>query len=551
MRQEALVIDVSNLPPGTVLQLNDVEFAIIIGIGSFSGGEGRNMVFADGAPQTIILGEGNDTLHGGGGDDYIGSLGGDDLLFGDDGNDTLSGGQGNDSLDGGAGSDTALFTGNRDEYVVTYDAVHSSYTIADRVAGRDGTDVVSGVELFQFADGTKSDIIAPTLVTFKPFDGAIGVLRTTDIVLAFSEDVAHGAGTIAIHSESAVGSVTESFDAATSTNLTISGNTLTIHPTAELLNDTHYFVTFDYGSVRDLAGNSYEGTSTYDFTTPDATILSNNVLSFDLGVAQPVLSSSGQIALKVVTSYGNFSSVSLDVTTLVLDGLLLMIPMSGTDAYGVSYSLNPYSGGKLLVEIPADVVVGQGAIAHAWQVGNLSNNSYPLSAMMVVATIGTPGMDWVTGTPGSDTIFADAEADFIQNSGGSDTINAGSGDDTIVLGGTNDWYNAQVDGGAGYDTLNLLGGWLWDVWSGLFDSVNWSTKDGSIFLNSSSSFSAIHSALASGIDQLSLRSNYFTLSTTNIERYSLTGSGTNDLLLYSGGFRYGGEGGTDTFYADW
>ena len=58
-----------------------------------------------------------------------------------------------------------------------------------------------------------------------------------------------------------------SYDVATSPNLTIAGNTLTINPTADLANGTHYFVTLGDGNVKDLAGNNSAGTNTYDFTT--------------------------------------------------------------------------------------------------------------------------------------------------------------------------------------------------------------------------------------------------------------------------------------------
>ena len=104
-RGEALVIDARQLPAGAVLQLDNVEFAIVIGNCTVVGGSGRNFVVGDAAAQTIILGAEDDVLHGGGGNDYIGSKGGNDQLYGDAGNDTLSGGKDNDTLHGGSGND--------------------------------------------------------------------------------------------------------------------------------------------------------------------------------------------------------------------------------------------------------------------------------------------------------------------------------------------------------------------------------------------------------------------------------------------------------------
>lgn len=68
------------------------------------------------------------------------------LAVGDD--DTLRGGEGDDTLDGGAGLDTALFAGNRAEYLVTKqgDTLH--------VSGPDGNDTLTSVERLRFDDSS-------------------------------------------------------------------------------------------------------------------------------------------------------------------------------------------------------------------------------------------------------------------------------------------------------------------------------------------------------------------------------------------------------------
>ena len=91
---EVLIIDTRNLPHGAVLDLSNVEFAIIIGPATLTGGLGQNFVVGDGYSQLIVLGPDDDVLRGGGGDDTIGSKGGNDKLYGDEGNDTLVGGLG-------------------------------------------------------------------------------------------------------------------------------------------------------------------------------------------------------------------------------------------------------------------------------------------------------------------------------------------------------------------------------------------------------------------------------------------------------------------------
>jgi len=117
--QEAFVIDVSGLPQGNQIQLDNIDFASIVGSTTIRGGAGNNVVIGDDAAQTIVLGEGDDELYGGGGNDVIGSEGGDDRLFGDSGDDELFGGEGVDLLHGGSDRDVASYEGNREDYTIT------------------------------------------------------------------------------------------------------------------------------------------------------------------------------------------------------------------------------------------------------------------------------------------------------------------------------------------------------------------------------------------------------------------------------------------------
>ncbi|MBP2316856.1 DUF4347 domain-containing protein [Azospirillum soli] len=108
---EALVINTRNLPSGTVLNIDNVGFVVIVGSVQVGGGAGSQYAVGDASGQYMVLGADDDTLRGGDGDDFVGSLGGNDWLYGDGGNDTVQGGGDNDSLFGGSGSD--LVFGNR------------------------------------------------------------------------------------------------------------------------------------------------------------------------------------------------------------------------------------------------------------------------------------------------------------------------------------------------------------------------------------------------------------------------------------------------------
>ncbi len=69
------------------------------------------------------------------------------------GSNTLSGQAGNDTLNGGSGTDTAIYSGAWVDYSITLSG--ATYTLGDnRFGSPDGTDTVTAVENFTFANGT-------------------------------------------------------------------------------------------------------------------------------------------------------------------------------------------------------------------------------------------------------------------------------------------------------------------------------------------------------------------------------------------------------------
>ena len=87
-----------------------------------------------------------------------------DSITGSSGDDTIVGGGGDDLIYGGTGSDTAVFSGNRANYTVTESG--GTYTVVDNV-GSDGTDTVTGIETFRFADG---DVGSADVLSNSPTD---------------------------------------------------------------------------------------------------------------------------------------------------------------------------------------------------------------------------------------------------------------------------------------------------------------------------------------------------------------------------------------------
>ena len=104
------------------------------------------------------------TLAGGDFGDILSGLGGDDALWGHGGNDFLYGGAGNDTLRGGDGADTAIYSGNRSDYTITYNSATQTFTLVDTRGGSpDGTDTATGIETFSFngVSYTAEELLAP------------------------------------------------------------------------------------------------------------------------------------------------------------------------------------------------------------------------------------------------------------------------------------------------------------------------------------------------------------------------------------------------------
>ncbi len=131
-----------------------------------------------------------------------------------------------------------------------------------------------------------------TLTSATPVDETTGVDPAANLTFTFSAPIQRGSGTITL--KTTAGVVFESFNAASSTALSISGNTLTINPTKNLGIFTNYTVDMPLGTVKDLNGTSYAGLSNYNFRTATVDSLYNFfVVAFS---AAPGATYMGQLA---------------------------------------------------------------------------------------------------------------------------------------------------------------------------------------------------------------------------------------------------------------
>jgi VCBS repeat-containing protein len=160
--------------------------------------------------------------------------------------------------------------------------------------------VQTGALIAKNASAITVDQAAPLLVGSNPSDNGYLTAVGNNLVLNFNEAVAKGTGLIQLFK--ADGTLVQSFDAATSTALTWSGNNLSINPTADLLASTGYYIKVAATAVKDVAGNAYAGitdATTLNFTTADAS-------------GAIVVAANGVTAIEDLSTIGDFNGDGYD-----------------------------------------------------------------------------------------------------------------------------------------------------------------------------------------------------------------------------------------------
>ncbi|WP_262299381.1 M10 family metallopeptidase C-terminal domain-containing protein [Microvirga sesbaniae] len=137
-----------DLRPGNWTTTSTTQLAGLRYDGSkLAAGSIANALLYQGDTRSLI----ENAVGGSGSDTIIGNQAAN-ALSGNAGGDTLTGGQGNDLLDGGSGTDTAVFTGDRSDYAISWHS-DGSIEITDLRSGApDGNDLVSNIEWYRFAD---------------------------------------------------------------------------------------------------------------------------------------------------------------------------------------------------------------------------------------------------------------------------------------------------------------------------------------------------------------------------------------------------------------
>ena len=151
---------------------------------------------------------------------------------------------------------------------------------AAAVDAGDALNIASG--FLQQASG--ADITAATLTDCKirVFSSASGKSGAFDLfdqfVIDFGEDIQRGSGTIHLRDPS--GTIIESFDAATSSLIVVTGTSAVVKPTWKLQGSTGYYLTYSDGAFQNASGQALSGVSHPSILSFETDFENQNVLGF-------------------------------------------------------------------------------------------------------------------------------------------------------------------------------------------------------------------------------------------------------------------------------
>jgi hypothetical protein len=115
-----------------------------------------------------------------------------------------------------------------------------------------------------------------TLNSITPANSSTGISRSTNITLAFTSPPSRGTGTITLRSGSSTGTILESFDAASSGRISISGNNWILDPSSNIAYSTNVWLVIPSTAIANYAGLNVAGASSHNFTTEPAPVLGSS-----------------------------------------------------------------------------------------------------------------------------------------------------------------------------------------------------------------------------------------------------------------------------------
>jgi T1SS-143 domain-containing protein len=253
------------------------------------------------------------------------------------------------------------------------------------------TDVAGNVSAGASRLDINVDNTAPTLTASTPADNATGVGYSKNIVLTFSEAVAPRSGSILISNGG--GDTRTIF--LSSSEVTVSGNTVTINPSSNLIVNTNYYVQIASGALVDVAGNAYAGIS------------NTTTLNFKTGFSAPAGASGEEINLALSSPSDAISGpVSLTVTGVPVGWTLSEGIHNADGSWSVatdhigSLSVTSPDGytGALVLQVTETWTNADGSTGHAYIADNVE--AYAKGAPIFAWS----GDDTLTASGGADTL---------------------------------------------------------------------------------------------------------------------------------------------------
>lgn len=325
--------------------------------------------------------------------------------------------------------------------------------------------VAPGANALQDAKGNKVadisaldaeiDTAAPTLVSSTPVDNIVDVAVGENIVLTFSEPVKAGTGNIKIVSSTGADDRTISI---TDSQVTISGNTVTINPTTDLSPGLDYSIQIAAGVLKDNSDLEFAGligATALNFTTvqpvterltSSSDIKSGNVFDGSLDIL------SGQ-SVETLTAGDRLtatgSNTALNVAIQEYVHSVLPLKLTGIETVNVSATTllptGAAAGAPTLNLANADTSTKNFSISGQVQNFTLTNIPNVISAMGITAAAN--GADF-TGTFASTALAGASDSTTL-------TLNQMTGGATPAANATDVTLQPSA-AGSGFETLNIV-----------------------------------------------------------------------------------------------
>ncbi len=390
-------------------------------------------------------------------------------------------------------ADKALFTGNFADYTITeivFTPTGSStpmtaYKVVDNVAGRDGTDIVVGVEFLQFADQTvNSADHAPT-----------GALSIVDYQLR------GGARQNSVVRLQAASTIDDADGHANVTN------------TWQRQNADGTWSNFGVAgsfTLRVIAAGTYRFVETYTDSFGVKTVVSGHVAFVGGAAGQVMAGTAGQ---DIMLGMGGNDTLNGSAGNDIMDG------GAGVDTASFAAMTQSVTV-NLGASAPATILTDAGA-------GTATGAEIGSDYLVSIANVtGGAGDDALTGDNTANVLIGGAGNDTLDSAGGNDTLTGGLGDDTI-------------DGGLNTDTA---------IYGKSVFSFNFSTTGSLVVADTDvAPATSLGTDTLSNIELLQFTEGTYNLVLgTNAVNNPLNGGAGNDLILgFDGADTLNGNGGAD------